>query len=571
MRIQVRRWVVVLTLSLLWGFVSQAEAGTDEAGRCSALMLRGYEKGLSCSMRLERMALLNGDEADTSGCDSVVARFIRRAKRRFGEACPSESSVADLVDLHGEASNGLVEAVSEVGFTPDKTYIVITLDDGLRAEDMPILEPFLALKNPDQSAVRMTSYTRTNGTEFALLEHWYATGNEVANHTVSHGPSAQNNAFKLADDWSPQGASSWTQELTDQDAIMALWGNVPSNDVVGFRCPYLGCNQALFATTLPAWAEPKLQAGAPVVYDTSLGIIPGPADGFAPPFPLSKCSDIVNAYANQNIDGTLKKCESPPQGCTAGYDCAAYWGLDDLQDPNLWEFPIPPMLRPNPAAGQLPYYNNQEPSDGGDSPETVRGIFAYNYQLAKNTHTPMMIALHTSWLQDRTGQEGNAAGLLAWMTEVLDPSSANYDSDIRFVTAEEVVKIYAAEDEGAASARTPGQASCDYSAPTSSCAGLIPSRLGGPSGADCDSQCGSSMYGQGAGGALCQNPYPLTTTTCNATCGGPEESQQNSDFTPGAGPWTGNVGGNCTLGDTCGFYPEAAVSQGAQTCSAASP
>ena len=45
MRIQVRRWVVVLTLSLLWGFVSQAEAGTDEAGRCSALMLRGYEKG----------------------------------------------------------------------------------------------------------------------------------------------------------------------------------------------------------------------------------------------------------------------------------------------------------------------------------------------------------------------------------------------------------------------------------------------------------------------------------------------------------------------------------------------
>ena len=95
--------------------------------------------------------------------------------------------MADLVDLHGEASDGLVEAVSEVGFTPDKTYIVITLDDGLRAEDMPILEPFLALKNPDQSAVRMTSYTRTNGTELTeCLDQMHHNGSKNDSTSTSH-------------------------------------------------------------------------------------------------------------------------------------------------------------------------------------------------------------------------------------------------------------------------------------------------------------------------------------------------------------------------------------------------
>lgn len=563
-----------------------ASAKVSRQDRCAAYLLKATQLSIDCRIRKERRGILRKNRPDFDLCDDLLSRSVQRANRIFRGECPPIGEVETLAGLHADATETLVTAVTAPDFKPKKNYVMITFDDGLSAQRLKQLEPLLALRNPPDegqtvgSPVRFTYFTTTIGTGYASVDYWHQKGHEVANHTVSHDES-ERSFRKLADQWSADGGASWSQELNEQDTIIDLWGGVSPSEVVGFRGPNLACNSYLFLDAFNAWSESKMTATNSIVYDSSMTIVPGPTNGFPPPFQSGDCEKTVKKYSNADTQGKLKICQSPPdEACIQDNYCfRTYWGLDDMTAQGFWEVPMPSLLKVDDKAVPA-YYAAQSPSECNPECETqeqVEATFRHNFKLAQDKKTPMMIALHTDWLNIGATPTSNGDALIAWAKSVTDPTDLdNYDPDVRFVAVRDVVEMYAAKSEAAIKPPTVEPENCNYdyqaaTDPATFCSGSLPSPDGTTSGADCNSQCpeggaATPDYGLGPDGTACMKPVLYSTTTCNKTCGGPLVSQTGSDFTPGAAPWSGNPGGNCRTGNECGFYPVSTVPGDAALC-----
>ena len=566
---------------------ADASAKPTRGDRCEALLLKATGKSVDCRIREERHELLRNVTPDFDVCDTALDRAIRRADRRFGNDCPSIEEVEILAGLHAEATETLVGAVTAPSFAPKYHYVAITFDDALRVSDMELLQPLLALTNPVVGTkAGYTYFVRTAFTDFASLENWYASGHEVANHTVTHG-GAEVGDLKQGEIWTQGGKASWIQEMTELDTIAQIWSDVPTKEIGGFRCPNLACNSNLFLEAFPKWSQEKFAAGRDFVYDSSVPIVPGPTHGFPPPFQPKDCKASMQKYANQDLDGSIMRCESPPASktCTqtAPNACAPYWGIEDVSIADFWEIPMPVMLRKPPYDKKLHpsgSYNSQSPSDPGQTTEEIMATFDYNYEEiamgspdGTKANTPMMIAIHTAWMGENNGN--NKAALIQWATDLVTDGSSRYDPLARLVSVDQLVAIWKAEDETVILPRPTTPARCGYTEGLS-CHGNAPSTSeGSPAGASCDSQCGSADYGGNPGGSApppaggwptCDKTTVFYTTTCNNTCGGPVTGQSLANFSSGAAPWIGNPGGNCKTGDTCNYYPIAATPGGGDSC-----
>ena len=551
---------------------ADASAKPTRGDRCEAFLLKATGKSVHCRIREERHELLRNVTPDFDVCDAALDRAIRRADRRFGSDCPSIEEAEILAGLHAEATETLVGAVTAPPWSPtNHTYVAITFDDGLGDEALDSLATLMSLKNPpnqgetEGSTIRLTYFTTTIGSQYASVDYWHKKGHEVANHTVTH-PLSSVAKYKLGEEWDNDGGASWLQELTEQDQIMELWGDVPPGDVTGLRCPNLACNSALFSAAIPQWSKSKLANGAKFTYDSSLTIIPGPPDpprqpgGFAPPFLVSKgsnnCETAVKSYARVNLYGTLKYCDSPPQGC-GKYDCPAYWSLDSVDLENFWEVPMPPLMIPTEKPWGPPWpasagaWGNQEPNTNCPAempncltPAAVKETFDYNYAVAKATQTPMMIALHTGWLKKGETSTSNSKALTDWVS-----STITADPTVRFVTVSALVTMYAAQNEEAIVPASVLEPTCHYK--TGGAPGSLPdpTHCGPPIGlaipspdqatadARCNSQCvagGSPNYGLPPDTySACLSPATsYNTTTCKHTCGGPISGPVISQLQP---------------------------------------
>ena len=559
---------------------ADASAKPTRGDRCEASLLKATGKSVHCRIREERHELLRNVTPDFDVCDAALDRAIRRADRRFGSDCPSIEEAQILAGLHAEATETLVGAVTAPPFAPKYHYVAITFDDALRVEDMTLLQPLLALTNPvDDTKAKYTYFVRTASTDFASLENWYAGGNEVANHTVTHD-GAQVGDLKQGEIWTQGGKASWLQEMTELDTIAQIWSNVPTKEIVGFRAPNLAGNSNLFLEAFPKWSQGKNAAGKSFVYDSSVPIVPGPTHGFPPPFQPKDCQASMQKYANTDLDAAIKFCESPPSSVTctqtAPNACAPYWGIEDVSIADFWEIPMPVMLRKPPydkALHPSGSYNSQSPSDPGQTVEQIMETFDYNYtKIAMGTsdgtkaNTPMMIAIHTAWMGENG--ENNKDALIQWATDLVTSGNPRYDPLARLVSVDQLVAIWATgaePDEMRAEPTTPAR--CEYTKGLA-CHGNAPSTSeGSPDGASCDSQCGSADYGGNPGGtATCDKTTVFYTTTCNTTCGGPVNDQSSANFIAGAAAWIGNPGGNCKTGDTCNYYPTASTPGGGDSC-----
>lgn len=504
-------------------------------------------------------------------------------------ACSGESS-QNSADDGGFGSPGPSDR-----WTPAHQYVAITFDDGVRGQDMQ--QSLIDLqsnedgsgiqKNSDGSLVRFTYFVTTQGTEWSSAELWHALGNEVANHTVTHG---MNSEGFLGNHTREQ----WLQELTDLERMMSLYILSPDENeetetwidikVIGFRCPFLDCNSSTFEALVgPGGYFTEKNEGFSSItsfYESSIVFtVPNESfDQYPHPVKLLDCSSIY--------------------GIAAETDCPQWIDPDKLDAATAaktWEIPFPNFYNPDEGSGGdldcaframvLPVC----PTTPADQvAEKLQSNLDANLALARNNNNaPFVISLHTGeFALDRQK-------LLGLKNFILAHSGPN--GDVVFVTMSEIADMYETGNEivGTIPPREPASR-CDIDnvalqpplpiwletdgymgtesktlcpfpiavrettkanppLPSVSCESTVNAAC------SCNYFCQDAQGGDWTGGygADCGIKATLNTNTCNTTCGG---AIGRGTFTEGASPWLGNPGGNLTPGEVCDTFPQNASS-----------
>ncbi len=104
-------------------------------------------------------------------------------------------------------------------------FITFTADDAVQSYTLGAVNQFLAQrKNPNGCPVPMTYFTSLWYTNYSSVTDWYVAGNEIADHTITHGP--------------------WDTTIPDNEisgnliTLNALAG-IPFGKIQGFRAPFL--------------------------------------------------------------------------------------------------------------------------------------------------------------------------------------------------------------------------------------------------------------------------------------------------------------------------------------------
>ncbi|KAL2916604.1 hypothetical protein HK105_203716 [Polyrhizophydium stewartii] len=103
-------------------------------------------------------------------------------------------------------------------------FILLTFDDAVQNEVWPQANGlFSNRKNPNGCPARATWFAQVFYSDPLLITQWYAAGNEIADHTITH-------------------TSPFTgtyAEIEGNRAYMSTYGGVPRGQIRGFRYPFL--------------------------------------------------------------------------------------------------------------------------------------------------------------------------------------------------------------------------------------------------------------------------------------------------------------------------------------------
>jgi len=66
-------------------------------------------------------------------------------------------------------------------------FFTLTYDDAIQAPTVPVAASLMTPhRNPNGCPIKATWFAQTLYSDFALIQQWYAAGNEVADHTMNH-------------------------------------------------------------------------------------------------------------------------------------------------------------------------------------------------------------------------------------------------------------------------------------------------------------------------------------------------------------------------------------------------
>ena len=124
------------------------------------------------------------------------------------------------------------------GLLPQETpqFIVLTFDDALGRTQYDFIEKVLGYghKNPNDSPIPATFYTTNDNTDYLLAQNLHARGSEIAVHTMTHQTSTDTDY------------DTWQAEILGCKEALVSLAQIPANEIVGFRAPYLQYNDASF-------------------------------------------------------------------------------------------------------------------------------------------------------------------------------------------------------------------------------------------------------------------------------------------------------------------------------------
>ncbi|KAK0182632.1 hypothetical protein PV327_000748 [Microctonus hyperodae] len=107
--------------------------------------------------------------------------------------------------------------------------VLLTFDDSVNDLNKVLYADLFekGRKNPNGCPISATFYVSHEWTDYSQVQNLYATGHEIASHTVSHSFGEQFSARK------------WAREVAGQREILAAYGGVKLEDVRGMRAPFL--------------------------------------------------------------------------------------------------------------------------------------------------------------------------------------------------------------------------------------------------------------------------------------------------------------------------------------------
>ncbi|KOC70704.1 hypothetical protein WH47_06744 [Habropoda laboriosa] len=107
--------------------------------------------------------------------------------------------------------------------------VLLTFDDSVNDLNKGLYADLFekGRKNPNGCPISATFYVSHEWTDYSQVQNLYATGHEIASHTVSHSFGEQFSHRK------------WAREVAGQREILSAYGGVKLEDVRGMRAPFL--------------------------------------------------------------------------------------------------------------------------------------------------------------------------------------------------------------------------------------------------------------------------------------------------------------------------------------------
>ncbi|KAF9545564.1 hypothetical protein EC957_010873 [Mortierella hygrophila] len=213
-------------------------------------------------------------------------------------------------------------------------FFTLTFDDAVQAPTVPVASALMTPHtNPNGCPIKATWFAQTIYSDFALIQQWYASGNEVADHTMTHVGT-------------PPAA-----EITGNRRSINAFSGIPFAKLNGFRAPFLNYSDGTFAIL----GQEKF------LYDSSTNAVP--TDAYWP-------YTLDHGLANDCWNGI---CNKP------------------ISIPGMWEIPMAAIMDSDlPTA--IPHSMDVQ-LDG--SPEVVNTWLRKNFDRHYNgNRSPFGIYLH---------------------------------------------------------------------------------------------------------------------------------------------------------------------------------
>ncbi|KND01852.1 uncharacterized protein SPPG_03642 [Spizellomyces punctatus DAOM BR117] len=224
-------------------------------------------------------------------------------------------------------------------------FLLLTFDDAVQEATWQQAQSLLNRKNPNGCTVKSTWYTQVNFSDPFLVTQWYAQGNEVADHTITHTPPFTGTYAEV------EGMRKWVNELA----------GIPLGKITGFRFPFLNYTKDALEMLTKMGFE----------YETSMSAFD---------------SDAVWPYT---LDyGTVNDCLGIINLCG-----------QTMQTKGLWEIPMYGFVGSDGKQHLMDPFNDPLPTAPSLTPEQLTNDYKATFDKHYNGQkAPFGVYVHPIWL-----------------------------------------------------------------------------------------------------------------------------------------------------------------------------
>lgn len=146
--------------------------------------------------------------------------------------CPDASACSPDCKLENNCQCSSTKGPTVGGKVPQIVYL--SYDDGFTALAEKDYYRGLfdgSFTNPDGCPVRATHFLTQENTDYSLVNEYYQMGHEMAIHSMTH----RNNLTY----WQVNDVAGWTEEMVGMRQAVSQFANIPQEELVGIRVPFL--------------------------------------------------------------------------------------------------------------------------------------------------------------------------------------------------------------------------------------------------------------------------------------------------------------------------------------------
>jgi peptidoglycan/xylan/chitin deacetylase (PgdA/CDA1 family) len=152
-----------------------------------------------------------------------VVPTLKEACVQNGNCYLTENCLCSNID-HPDSDILEIEEVPQIVF--------LTFDDGVTVENYPLYQKiFQGRTNPNGAPITGTFFVTHEYNNYSLTHQLYRQGHDIALHSITH---KSNISY-----WRDLDAAGWKQEVVDQREQMSTFAQIPQDQIVGFRAPFL--------------------------------------------------------------------------------------------------------------------------------------------------------------------------------------------------------------------------------------------------------------------------------------------------------------------------------------------